>query len=469
MATERPDDTAAEKGATAKTIEQPETPIGTVRSDHVAEAEVVAGRGPETTFEFQPRPVALSRGVAALRHRDFRLYWGGQLISLIGTWMQIVAQSWLVLQLSNSALILGLLGALQFLPILLFSVLGGVAADRLPKRRLLLITQTSSLLLAVALAVLTQAGVVRIGHVMALALLLGMVNAVDMPTRQAFVVELVAGRDLRNAIALNSAAFNSARLIGPAVAGLAIGWVGVAGCFYLNAVSFLAAIAGLAAIQAGRRPSVHRAEESSVREDLREGLAYVVHTPLVWLVVLLVALVGTFGMNMAVLVPVLARDVLQVGAAGFGLLTSIAGVGSLAAALLIAFTHRIPGIRVLTGAAAALGLAEIALGGVRQFVPAALTLGVAGFSMIAFTTLSNTVLQLVTPDGLRGRVMSVYATVFAGTTPLGSLFAGAVAQASGVGASFFVGGLISVAAAAGAYLFGARGRGVGDGTPSNSE
>ncbi len=412
------------------------TPIGTRRSDPLAETEVVAGRGPDSTLEFQPRRVALARGVAALRYRDFRLYWSGQVVSLIGTWMQIVAQSWLVLQLSNSAFILGALTALQFLPILSLSIFGGVIADRLPRRQLLLGTQAAALALAFALGALTQTGLVRISYVMVLAVLLGLVNAVDMPTRQAFVVELAGPADLQNAIALNSAAFNSARLIGPAAAGLAIGALGIAGCFYLNAASFIAAIGTLAFVQAGKQPAMRRVQATSVGEDLREGLGYVRHTPLVSLVILLVALVGTFGMNLAVLIPVLARDYLQVGAQGFGFLTSAAGLGSLAAALLLAFLPQTPRPEFLLASAAALGVTELALAAVRQYSPALIILGGTGFAMVFFTTLANTVLQTVTPDALRGRVMSVFATVFAGTTPLGSLFAGGLTQNWGVGVAF---------------------------------
>ncbi len=418
----------------------------------LAEAEVVAGHGADSTFEAQPRRLTLPRGLAALRHRDFGLYWGSQIISLVGTWMQIVAQSWLVLQLSNSPFILGALGALQFLPVLSLSIFGGVIADRLPRRQLLLGTQFAALALALALATLTQSGLVRIGYVMLLAILLGVVNAVDMPTRQAFVVELVRGEDLQNAIALNSAAFNSARLIGPAVAGLTIGAIGTAGCFYVNALSFLAPIGALVAIQAGRRPVSRGVEASSVGEDLREGLAYVLHNRLVWLIVLLVALVATFAMNLGVLIPVLARDTLHAGAQGFGFLTAATGVGSLAAAVLLAYLSRVPGVSALLVSAAALGLLESALLAARQLAVAAGLLAGIGFAMILFTTLANTLLQTTTPDALRGRVMSIYATVFAGTTPLGSLFAGGLAQAYGVGVAFLASGVISLAAAVAGYL-----------------
>ena len=419
---------------------------------------MVAGRGPATTMEYQPRPTPLARGLVSLRHRDFRLFWFGQLVSLVGTWMQIVAQNWLVLELTNSPLALGVVSALQFLPILTLSIPGGVVADRLPKRALLLATQSSSMLLAFALAVLTQVGVVQIVHVLVLALLLGVVNALDMPTRQAFVVELVGAADLRNAIALNSAAFNSARLVGPAVAGLAIGWLGLAGCFYLNGMSFLAVIVGLLAVRTGREPAARPVEPGSLWDDLREGLAYVLGTPRVRWVVLLVAVIGTFGMNMGVLIPVLARDALRVGAEDYGFLTSAMGVGSLVAAFLLAYLGQAPRRGLLLGAVAALGLLQMVLADVTGFLLALPLLAGVGFAMIFFTTLANTALQMATPDALRGRVMSVYATVFAGTTPLGSIFAGWLAERWGVGASFFLGGLVSLSAALVGYFIGPTGR-----------
>jgi len=419
------------------------------------EADEVAGRGVEVPMEFQTRRITLARSLSSLRYRDFRLYSGGQIVSLIGTWMQIVAQNWLVLELTNSPLILGILSALQFLPILVLSVFGGVIADRMPKRQLLLLTQSASLVLALVLATLVQTGLVTIGSVLILAVLLGMVNAVDMPTRQAFVVELVGPADLRNAIALNSAVFNSARLVGPAVAGAAIGVIGIAGAFYLNAVSFVAAIGTLAAMQAGRL--ARGGPASSISQDLREGLAYVARTRAVWLTILLVALVGTFAMNLNVQVPVLARDVLGVGAAGYGLLSAASGAGSLIAALLLASLSRAPRTQSLLVSAAVAGVLEIGLAVARQFAVAAALLAGVGFALIYFTTLANTVIQTSSPDELRGRVMSVYATVFAGTTPIGSLFAGGLMEVS-VGLSFAAGGIISLLSALLGYTLSSRSR-----------
>jgi MFS family permease len=410
----------------------------------MSETEVVAGRGASSTMQFQHRAVSLRRGLTSLGHRDFRLFWTSQILSLIGTWVQVVAQDWLVLELSDSPFTLGVVSALQFLPTLFLSMFGGVVADRLPRRALLLFTQSSAMTLAFVLGTLTWTGTVQVVHVMVLAVLLGTVNSLDMPTRQAFVVELVGREDLQNAIALNSAAFNSARLIGPAIAGLAIGRVGLAGCFFLNGLSFLAVIGVLLTIRAGSRPVARGVWPSSVWGDLREGLEYVVGTPVVRLVILMMAVVGTFGMNLNVLIPVLARDTLQVGAEGYGFLSSAIGLGSLSAALLLASLGRVPRWRVYLGAAAALGILQMLLLGVHQYVLALPVLAGVGFSMIFFTTLSNTVLQTSTPDALRGRVMSVYTTVFVGSTPLGSLFAGGIAENWGVGAGFFACGAISL-------------------------
>lgn len=410
-------------------------------------AEQIAGRGASSTVEYTSGRTPIQRAAGALNHRDFRLFWLGQLISVIGTWMQSVAQSWLVLQLSHSPFTLGIITALQFLPVLVLSIFGGVLADRLPKRRVLLATQSSAMVLAFTLGILAQTQLVRIEHVMVLAFLLGLVNAVDMPTRQAFVAELVDRRDLRNAIALNSAAFNSARLVGPAAAGLAIGWVGVAGCFFLNGLSFVAVLLGLTQVRAGRAPIKVRSAQTSLRRDLSEGLSYVVHTRVVRLVVLLVAIVGTFAMNMNVLVPVFAQGVLKVGAAEYGFLTSAMGIGSLVAAIIVASLGSGSRRWFVLGAAAGLGVLEMILGTVHQLGPALVVMGGVGFSMIFFTTLSNTALQTSVPDHLRGRVMSVYTTVFAGTTPFGSLFAGSLAENWGAGTAFVAGGLVSLLAA----------------------
>ncbi len=434
-------------GSGNRDAREPAPRTGPERADAVTATGEVSCRGPGSTIEFQPQPVALTRGLAALRYRDFRLFWLSQLISLVGTWMQIIAQGWLVLELGGSAFELGVIGALQFLPMLGLSLFGGLLADQLPKRRLLLETQSASMILAFVLALFTGMGIVRIAHVMVLAALLGLVNAIDMPTRQAFVVELVGRQELPNAVALNSAAFNAARLAGPAIGGLLIAWTGLATVFFLNGVSFLPVIAALVAIRAGSVAAAGGMIPGEILTNVREGLSYVRHSPLTLLTVSLVALVATFGMNFNVVAPILARDVLDVGADGFGILMSALGLGALVASMLLAFLEWEPHPKLLIGGAASFGLLEIALSRTAEFALAVILLGAIGFAMILLTTVANTTLQTSTPDYLRGRVLSVYTTCFVGTTPLGSLFTGALAQAGGIALPLLVGGAISAGSA----------------------
>src|SRR2546426_2687777 len=260
----------------------------------------------------------LLRTFVALRHRNFRLFWFGQLISLIGTWMQSIGQAWLVLQLTHSAWLLGVVGALQFLPIMLLSLFGGVLADRLPKRRVLLFTQSFAMLQAVVLWILVASGNVQVWEVLVLASLLGLTNSVDMPTRQAFVVEMVGREDLPNAIALNSSLFNMARVVGPGLGGLIIAWLGVAPLFLLNAISFIAVIAGIALIDmkqlhASVKPSdlLKDAPRKGTIQSLREGLAYVMRTPAILLIIAVLGVISLFGINFNVVLPLFATDVLH--------------------------------------------------------------------------------------------------------------------------------------------------------------
>jgi MFS family permease len=385
-------------------------------------------------------------GWRALQHRNYRLFFGGQLVSLIGTWMQSVAQSWLVLQLTGEPIMLGLVAAAQFLPVLVLGLFGGLIADAAPKRRTLIATQTSAMLLAFILFALTATHVVAVWHVLVLALALGCVNAVDMPTRQSFSVEMVGRQDVGNAVALNSAMFNGARIIGPAIGGLAIGAFGVATAFLLNGLSFIAVIASLLLMreQDLRTPPrlARPSTVSGVIENLAEGLRYVRKTHTVLLAISVIGLVSTFGMNFTVLMPPLAQGVLHVEAAGYGFLMAAMGVGSLIAALGIAFTGK-TGPRVIGAGALVLGVSEIVLGGTTSYGVALAAMFVGGFGAIAMAATANTVIQLTVPDQLRGRVLSVYTTVFAGSTPFGGLAMGALASAAGAAVSMAVGGAIS--------------------------
>jgi len=404
----------------------------------------------------------LLRAFVALRHRNFRLFWFGQLISLIGTWMQTTAQAWLVLELTHSAWWLGLVGALQFLPVMFFALFGGVLADRLPKRSVLIFTQSSAMIQAFILWILVATGEVRIWHVMILALLLGITNALDMPTRQAFVVEMVGRADLPNAIALNSSLFNMARIIGPGIGGILIAWLGVAPLFLLNALSFIAVIIGLAMIDMkqlhGRASNLKAIEGGAIArprtlESLREGLVYSWRTPSILLIIAVMGVVSLFGINFNVVLPLFATDVLNVGAVGFGFISSAFGIGSLIAALWLAWGNNRPSISQLLVGATAFCLFE-ALFAVSQWYLLSLALIAAvGFAQIMFSAISNTTLQTVAPDRLRGRVMSAYMLVFAGTTPLGNLFTGGLAHFFGAPIALLIDALISLAAAIGGWFY----------------
>lgn len=380
----------------------------------------------------QPPIPRLQRMFAALKNRNYRLFWTGQLISLVGTWMQTVAMSWLVLELTNSAFILGLVTAVQFTPILILSLFGGVLADRFPKRNLLLATQTTMLLQATALAVLTSTNLIQLPHVFILAAVLGFATAVDTPTRQAFVMEMVGAQDLANAVALNSTEFNLARLLGPAIGGITIATIGIAGSFYANAASYLAVIGSLILIRSADLFQGPRAERGgSWIVQITEGLRYARSTPDVLLVFIILAMIGTFGYNFSVILPLIAKNVLQSGAFGLGVLTSAIGVGSLISALGIAYSGK-ASVRGLLGGAVAftillLGVAVSSLWA--TIVPLLVGLGMAS---ILFSATANTRLQLVTPPVLRGRVMSIYSLLFLGTTPIGSFTTGTLAEVSGV-------------------------------------
>lgn len=404
----------------------------------------------------------MSRGLRAFRYRNYRLFFAGQAVSLVGTWMQQVAQGWLVLQLTHDPLWLGLVAAAQFGPVIAFGLFGGVIADQLPKRRTLIVTQAIAMVLAFALFGLTVSGVVEVWHVIVLAVLLGLASAVDMPTRQAFAVEMVGREDMTNAVGLNAALFNGSRIVGPAVAGVLIGLFDVSIAFLVNGFSFLAVIAAyllmrdseLRPVEAGVRPTSLR----GVVENLAEGARYVRQTPLVLLSCAVVGLVATFGMNFQVLVPPLADAVLEVGASGFGFLMAASGVGSTIAALGVAFSRRVSPKAIALGAMA-LGAGSIVLGVSSWFPLSLVAMAVAGAGGIGMAVTANTTIQAVVPDHLRGRVMSVYTTVFAGSVPVGGLLMGFVASRWGVPVAFALGGVISAAIGVGAWVWLSRIRG----------
>jgi MFS family permease len=373
----------------------------------------------------------LPAGLRAFRHRDFRLFWSGQAVSLVGTWMQSVAQAWLVLELTGSAFRLGLVGALQFSPMLAFGFLAGALSDRLPKRRLMVVSQTIMLAQALALALLVAYGHVEFWHVAVMATVYGVANTLDIPARQAFMVELVGRDDLMNAIALNSAMFNGARIVGPAVAGVVIARWGLGPAFFLNALSFVAVLGALLLVRARGLP--RRAAGTSIRAEIAEGVAYALRTPRIALTLSLVLVVSAFLFNYSVIVPLLARDVLGQEAEGFGLLMAMVGIGAIGAAVSLAVLGRgQPPLAALVAPALVLAAAMLALAAVRQMWLASIVLAVMGYTGILVMASANTTLQLTVPDELRGRVMSLHMLVFAGITPVGNLLMGALIEALGV-------------------------------------
>ena len=388
----------------------------------------------------------LGRGFSAVRHRNFRLYWIGQIVSLVGTWMQTVSQPWLVLLLGGTPIQLGLVLALQFAPSLALAPLGGVLADRVDKRRLLLVTQSVAALQAVALFALTVTNVVQIWHIMLLALALGFVNALDMPVRQSFAAELVPREELMNAITLNSASFNLARVIGPAVAGITLAFFGPAFNFLINAVSYLGVLIALRRMDpATMQPIARPAQHPSIRSSLSEGIRYAVRTPNVLWPLVMLAGVGTFGMNFQTLLPLFAKYTLHLEADGFGALFAAMGVGSLIGSLSLAFMGtRRPLVWMIVGGATSFVLFEALLGLSRTPIAAFPVIVLVGLSSMLMVNSINVIVQRNVPNELRGRVMALYVTVFAGSTPIGGLVAGAVAQTWGPPAGFLIGAGVTV-------------------------
>jgi len=389
----------------------------------------------------------LDRRVPALRHRNFRIYWFCQFISLIGSWMQAVAQSWLIHELDPAPFALGFLSFLQFLPVLLFSLWAGVIADRIDRRRLLFVTQSVATVQAVLIAVIVTAGVVKPWMVYVLALVYGVFNAFDLPARQSFLVELVGKEDLSNAIALNSAAFNSARIFGPAVAGILVaampGWIralgiahwfhgpliGEAGCFWINAISFIAMLWGL-----GEMRLAPRAVQAATRtfDTLREGVRYALDIRPIRNLLVLLGCTTSLGFQYTTLLPIYARDILKSDAGAFGALMSAFGVGSLTAAALL--TRRQDRWNLRRNLLAGLLTSGIGMVGFAWSRSLALSLAMGfliGFGLILYVASTNTMLQLTTEDRYRGRVMSLYTLMFVGTAPIGALVAGAIAQHAG--------------------------------------
>ncbi len=385
----------------------------------------------ETAAQAEPQPsepFSGGRGAfRALRHRNFRLFFGGQFTSLIGTWMQSVAQGWLVLKLTNSSLMLGVVSFAGYVPVLIVTLFAGVVVDHVDRRRLIVATQTLLMLSAFVLAALTWTGVVRVEHVAALAAFSGLVTAFDMPGRQTFVVEMVGREDLPNAIALNSMIFNGARVVGPAIAGLLISVIGVAGCFFLNGASYLAVIWSLLEMNLVAREPVRLG--GAMLNRLREGLNFIRNHRASFYLLLLIAINAGFGMQYAVLTPVFARDILHGGARAYGFLLAAQGAGALLGAYVLASRRSASALRQNLVAGLFGGAVGIFVFGVSGWMWLSLVAQMAiGAGLINHSAVTNTMLQMFVSDELRGRVMSMYTLSFIGLAPLGSLEVGYVGE-----------------------------------------
>ncbi len=389
----------------------------------------------------------ITTALPALSHRNFRLFWGGQLISVIGTWMQNVALGWLVLRISDSSFYLGLLNALTTLPILLFSLFAGIIADRVSKRRMIIWAQAAFLFQALLLAALVYFNKFNVWTLMALAALAGTIQSFDSPARQSFVSEMVPHEHVLSAVALNSAVFNAARTIGPAIGGLLISSVGESACFFINAVSFIAVIAGLLLMRENElfiAPN-HKQGRGNPLSELKESFRHVFNDKRMLAVLAVLAIFSIFGLPAFILLPVFARNVFHVGAKGMGFLFAAAGAGSFTAAIILAFMkkNRRQGLRIILSCTL-FSLSVIGLCFTKNFYLSLPLICLAGFGGIAGIAMANSTLQLLAPDHLRGRVMGLYIFMFLGMMPPGNLLMGALAHMAGAQRAVLISGAASI-------------------------
>jgi MFS family permease len=394
-----------------------------------------------------PSEGGLRFALRALSHRNYRLFFAGQSVSLIGTWLTRIATSWLVYRLSGSAAMLGVIGFCGLVPTFVLAPLAGVYVDRHSRHRVIVVTQVLSMLQSFALAALALTGTINVAEIAALQLFQGLINAFDTPARQAFVVEMVEDRrDLANAIALNSSMFNGARLVGPSIGGVLIALVGEGGCFLVDGVSYLAVIASLLAMTV--KPSAPRGEQKRVLQELREGWRYTAGSPPIRSMLMLLGIVSLVGMPYAVLMPVIASVRLHGGAHTLGFLMAAVGLGALGGAVSLAMRRSVVGLgRVIVGMAICFGLSLAAFAASRQLWLSLPLLVAVGYSMMLQTASTNTVLQTILEERMRGRVMAFYTMAVMGTAPFGSLLAGALADRIGAPWTIAGGGLLCAAAA----------------------
>lgn len=390
---------------------------------------------------------------ASLKHKNFRYYWIGMCISLVGTWMQNIAQPWLAYRLTDSPFWLSVISALQFAPMLVISLFAGVLVDKIPKKRILIISQASFLILTMVLAILTWTGLIRYWHLVITALLMGIVNAFDMPARQSFVVELVGKEDLMNGIALNSTAFNGARIIGPAIAGLVMGAFGPALCFFINSISYAAVLISLFFV----KPYVIEkppAKKEGIFKQIGDGLKYIYKSEILFSTVLIMIVVGIFANNFTVLVPVFAVKILNQQETGYGVLMSFMGVGCLIASLLVAtFSQTGPKKFIMRVVPLIVAASLIIIGFSRSFFLTGIILLINGFFFAGIIAIANSTMQLNTTGEYIGRVMSVYSIVFIGSTPIGNLYAGAISNRFGAAVGFIACGAIIILLMIPVYIY----------------
>ena len=404
------------------------------------EEEYIIDESPEISVGELPYLDKVFDLFPALSNRNYLLYFLGQLISLIGTWLQVVAQGWLVLELTNSAFLLGLVSALSTLPTLLFSLHGGVIVDKFPKKKILIFTQTSSMLLAFALGILTVLKIVNIWEILLLSFLLGIVTAVDAPARQAFVPEMVGKEKLSSAIALNSGIFNAARVIGPAIAGFLIVVVGTGGAFILNGISYVAVIIALFMMTV---PSIVGKNKLNPTAAIKEGLSYSFGHPIIRSLLLLIAVVSVFGWSYSTILPYISQDIYHMGAAGLGYLYAAAGLGALAGTILVSAVSKKISTTTYIFAGNFLFAISIFLFSLNlNFILSLLFLFIAGFGLLIQVTTLNTTIQNMVPHEIRGRVMSIYVLMFIGTSPLGSFEIGYLSDKFGTSFAIQIGAVI---------------------------